>query len=159
DLRRARTGRDPGRQGRIGAVRDHGDRPQDRRYRPLAQHQGRRRGALRRRRPARRRPPDGARLQVRRDPPPHHARHAARLSRANRGPVGFGHRRPDSTARPDRIRENPMTVTPNSTAARDVAYHLHPYTNAVKQEAEGPTVLARGKGIYVYDEDGKEYLE
>jgi 4-aminobutyrate--pyruvate transaminase len=52
-----------------------------------------------------------------------------------------------------------MTVPPNSTAARDVAYHLHPYTNAVKQEAEGPTVLARGKGIYVYDEDGKEYIE
>ena len=30
-----------------------------------------------------------------------------------------------------------MTVMPNSTAARDIAYHLHPYTNAVKQEAEG----------------------
>jgi len=52
-----------------------------------------------------------------------------------------------------------MTVMPNSTAARDIAYHLHPYTNAVKQEAEGSLVLARGKGIYVYDEDGKEYIE
>src|SRR5215813_898442 len=52
-----------------------------------------------------------------------------------------------------------MTVKPNSTAARDAAYHLHPYTNAVKHDAEGPTVLARGKGIYVYDEDGKEYIE
>ena len=52
-----------------------------------------------------------------------------------------------------------MTVMPNSTAARDIAYHLHPYANAVKQEAEGPTVLARGKGIYIYDEDGKEYIE
>ncbi|MGE0121051.1 MAG: aspartate aminotransferase family protein [Dongiaceae bacterium] len=52
-----------------------------------------------------------------------------------------------------------MTVMPNSTAARDIAYHLHPYTNAVKQEAEGPLVIARGKGIHVYDEDGKEYIE
>jgi len=52
-----------------------------------------------------------------------------------------------------------MTVIPNSTAARDIAYHLHPYTNAVKQEAEGPLVLTRGQGIYVYDEEGKEYIE
>jgi len=52
-----------------------------------------------------------------------------------------------------------MTVMPNSTAARDIAYHLHPYTNAVKQEAEGPLVMTRGKGIYVYDEEGKEYIE
>jgi 4-aminobutyrate--pyruvate transaminase len=52
-----------------------------------------------------------------------------------------------------------MTIMPNSTAARDIAYHLHPYTNAVKHEAEGPLVLARGKGIYVYDEEGREYIE
>jgi 4-aminobutyrate--pyruvate transaminase len=52
-----------------------------------------------------------------------------------------------------------MTVMPNSTAARDIAYHLHPYTNAVRHEAEGPLVLGRGKGIRVYDEDGKEYIE
>ena len=52
-----------------------------------------------------------------------------------------------------------MTVMPNSLAARDVAYHLHPYTNAVKQEAEGPLVLTHGKGVYVYDENGKEYIE
>jgi 4-aminobutyrate--pyruvate transaminase len=52
-----------------------------------------------------------------------------------------------------------MTIVPNSTAARDIAYHLHPYTNAVRHEAEGPLVMARGEGIYVYDEDGKEYIE
>jgi 4-aminobutyrate--pyruvate transaminase len=52
-----------------------------------------------------------------------------------------------------------MTIVPNSTAARDIAYHLHPYTNAVRHEADGPLVMGRGKGIYVYDEDGKEYIE
>jgi len=55
--------------------------------------------------------------------------------------------------------EDSMTVMPNSTAARDIAYHLHPYTNAVKQEAEGSLVMARGRGIYVYDEENKEYIE
>ena len=52
-----------------------------------------------------------------------------------------------------------MTVMPNSLGARDIAYHLHPYTNAVKHEAEGPLVLTHGKGVYVYDENGKEYIE
>ncbi len=47
----------------------------------------------------------------------------------------------------------------NSLAARDIAYSLHPYTNAVRHEAEGPLVITRGKGIYVYDENGREYIE
>jgi 4-aminobutyrate---pyruvate transaminase len=50
-------------------------------------------------------------------------------------------------------------IRPNSTAARDVAYHLHAYTNLRKNEAEGPLVLTKGKGVYVYDDDGKEYIE
>ncbi|MGH6958992.1 MAG: aminotransferase class III-fold pyridoxal phosphate-dependent enzyme, partial [Dongiaceae bacterium] len=52
-----------------------------------------------------------------------------------------------------------MTLIPNSLGARDVAYHLHSYTNAVKHEQEGPLVLTSGKGIHVYDENGKQYLE
>jgi 4-aminobutyrate--pyruvate transaminase len=44
-------------------------------------------------------------------------------------------------------------------AARDAAFHLHGYTNAKKNEQEGGFVITRGKGIYVYDEDGKEYLD
>ncbi len=47
----------------------------------------------------------------------------------------------------------------NSAASRDIAYHLHPYTNARKHEAEGPLVMSKGKGIYVYDDQGKEYIE
>src|SRR5262249_24981573 len=56
-------------------------------------------------------------------------------------------------------RRKPMTCRSNSTAARDIAYHLHAYTNAKKQEAEGSLVLTSGKGIHVYDENGKAYLE
>ena len=42
---------------------------------------------------------------------------------------------------------------------RDVAYQLHPFTNLERHEAEGPLVITSGKGVYVYDESGREYLE
>jgi 4-aminobutyrate---pyruvate transaminase len=52
-----------------------------------------------------------------------------------------------------------MSVRPNSAASRDIAYHLHPYTNARKNEEEGSLILDRGEGVYVIDEDGNRYLE
>jgi len=52
-----------------------------------------------------------------------------------------------------------MTVRPNSLAARDAAYLLHPYTNAEENERIGPLVMARGEGVYVWDDDGNKYLE
>ncbi|HXQ50541.1 MAG TPA: aspartate aminotransferase family protein [Stellaceae bacterium] len=48
---------------------------------------------------------------------------------------------------------------PNSVASRDIAYHLHPYTNLKRQESEGPLVISEGKGVHVFDESGKEYIE
>jgi 4-aminobutyrate---pyruvate transaminase len=47
----------------------------------------------------------------------------------------------------------------NSAASRDIAFQLHPYTNLKKHESEGPLVITEGKGVYVYDETGKEYIE
>lgn len=54
-----------------------------------------------------------------------------------------------------------MTAQPlaNSLAARDAGTILHPYSSAARIEKEGPLVITRGKGIYVYDENGKEYIE
>lgn len=52
-----------------------------------------------------------------------------------------------------------MTVMPNSAHARDIAYHFHPATNARRHEQVGPMIIGRGKGIYVYDDEGKEYIE
>jgi 4-aminobutyrate--pyruvate transaminase len=52
-----------------------------------------------------------------------------------------------------------MSVRPNSAASRDIAYHLHPYTNARKNEAEGSLILDRGEGVYVIDDEGNRYLE
>jgi 4-aminobutyrate--pyruvate transaminase len=48
---------------------------------------------------------------------------------------------------------------PNSLAARDAASLLHPYTDARNNETNGPMVIARGDGIYVYDDEDKEYIE
>ena len=52
-----------------------------------------------------------------------------------------------------------MTAIPNSLAARDIASLIHPYTNLEKHKVDGPLVIARGDGVYVYDETGKRYLE
>ncbi len=42
---------------------------------------------------------------------------------------------------------------------RDVNSVLHPYTNLVKFRDSGPLVIERGKGVRVYDESGKDYIE
>lgn len=52
-----------------------------------------------------------------------------------------------------------MTAQPNSTEARDMAYHLHSYTNPRKLEREGPLIIDRGEGIHVFDNSGKRYIE
>ena len=52
-----------------------------------------------------------------------------------------------------------MNDRANSARARDIAYYLHPYTNLKVHEKEGPLVITEGKGIYVYDENGKAYIE
>ena len=46
-----------------------------------------------------------------------------------------------------------------TSRARDVAYQLHPFTNLGRHETEGPLVISSGKGVYVSDESGREYLE
>ncbi|WP_424629872.1 aspartate aminotransferase family protein [Bradyrhizobium sp. SYSU BS000235] len=52
-----------------------------------------------------------------------------------------------------------MGIRPNSIEARDVAHVLHPYTNAIAHEKEGPLVISHGDGIYVVDNDGNRYIE
>ncbi|PDT64512.1 aspartate aminotransferase family protein [Bradyrhizobium ottawaense] len=47
----------------------------------------------------------------------------------------------------------------NSLAHTDVSTTLHPYTDARAHERQGPLIIDRGKGIYVYDDAGKEYIE
>ncbi|NDV88536.1 aminotransferase class III-fold pyridoxal phosphate-dependent enzyme [Aurantimonas aggregata] len=52
-----------------------------------------------------------------------------------------------------------MTVQPNSIEARDIAYHLHSYTNARQHEATGPIIIDKGEGVFVTDTDGNRYIE
>ncbi|TPK87032.1 aspartate aminotransferase family protein [Mesorhizobium sp. B2-4-13] len=52
-----------------------------------------------------------------------------------------------------------MTDRPNSSRRRDVAYHLHSQTNLAEHELTGPTVIERGEGVFVFDEDGKRYMD
>lgn len=47
----------------------------------------------------------------------------------------------------------------NSLASRDVKSLIHSYTNLSTHEKNGPLIIETGKGIYVYDDDGKEYIE
>ena len=47
----------------------------------------------------------------------------------------------------------------NSAAARDIANVLHPYTDLEAHQRAGPVVISHGKGVRVWDEAGKEYIE
>ena len=47
-----------------------------------------------------------------------------------------------------------MTPPRNSTAARDIAYALHPYTDHKAHLEKGPGVISRGEGVRVWDDQG-----
>ena len=47
----------------------------------------------------------------------------------------------------------------SNLAARDVETLVHPYIDLARFRETGPLVIERGRGIYVYDTDGKPYIE
>src|ERR1700674_2302708 len=47
----------------------------------------------------------------------------------------------------------------SNLAVRDIETVVHPYTNLASLRETGPMVLERGQGVYVYDSDGKAYIE
>ncbi len=51
-----------------------------------------------------------------------------------------------------------MTVSANALA-RDIETLVHPYTNLAAFRETGPLIIESGKGIYVYDTQGKPYIE
>ena len=51
-----------------------------------------------------------------------------------------------------------MSLT-TPAARRDLSFHLHPATNLRSVQTEGPLVITRGEGVYVYDDEGRRYLE
>jgi 4-aminobutyrate--pyruvate transaminase len=47
----------------------------------------------------------------------------------------------------------------SNLAARDVETLVHPYINLASFRETGPLIIERAQGIYVYDTDGKAYIE
>ncbi|MBN9452072.1 MAG: aspartate aminotransferase family protein [Bosea sp.] len=47
----------------------------------------------------------------------------------------------------------------SNVAVRDIETLVHPYTNLATHRQTGPLMLESGKGVYVYDSSGKEYIE
>ncbi len=52
-----------------------------------------------------------------------------------------------------------MSQVGNSAASRDIAYHVHGYTNLKKHEENGPFIITRAEGVRIYDDAGKGYIE
>lgn len=50
-------------------------------------------------------------------------------------------------------------MTLSNYAMRDVEAILHPATNLVAHRTTGPLVLERGEGVFVWDKEGKRYIE
>src|SRR3954462_12778174 len=51
------------------------------------------------------------------------------------------------------------STTLSDLQARDMASLLHPFTNLTTLRQTGPLVIERGKGVFIYGADGKDYLE
>ncbi|MBW1785840.1 MAG: aspartate aminotransferase family protein [Deltaproteobacteria bacterium] len=52
-----------------------------------------------------------------------------------------------------------MTPHHDTLAKQDIETLIHPYTNLALHQEKGPLVLERGDGIYVWDNEGKQYIE
>jgi 4-aminobutyrate---pyruvate transaminase len=47
----------------------------------------------------------------------------------------------------------------SNMAVRDIETVIHPYTNLARHRELGPLILNEGRGIYLYDDTGKRYIE
>jgi 4-aminobutyrate---pyruvate transaminase len=51
-----------------------------------------------------------------------------------------------------------MAVSSNM-AARDIETMIHPYTHLAKHREKGPLIIDHGRGVFLYDNQGKRYFE
>ena len=54
---------------------------------------------------------------------------------------------------------NPAPLNPNSVGARHTAHVLHGFGDLDALEKTPPLVVTHGKGVRIFDDDGKEYIE
>src|SRR5271154_3463253 len=69
-------------------------------------------------------------------------------------PRGCHNSRQKSAAAP-KVHMPPLS----NLAARDVETLVHPYINLARFRETGPLIIERGQGVYVYDTEGKPYIE
>jgi 4-aminobutyrate--pyruvate transaminase len=48
---------------------------------------------------------------------------------------------------------------PDSIEAKDLKHVLHPSTNLAQHQTTGPRVMSRAEGVYIWDNQGNQYLE
>ena len=53
----------------------------------------------------------------------------------------------------------PNDIPGNSPASRDIAFHMHPYTNPAMLADQGPHIISEGSGVFVHDETGTPFYE
>ena len=63
---------------------------------------------------------------------------------------------PDDAKGPGNL---PNDLPGNSPASRDIAFHMHPYTNPAMLADQGPHIIAEGSGVFVHDEAGTPFYE
>ena len=65
----------------------------------------------------------------------------------------------------DQYNDNDSSITlgqplsNNSPASRDIAFHMHPYTNPAILAETDPHIMAEGHGVFVVDENGNRFYE
>ncbi|MFL5258140.1 MAG: aminotransferase [Hyphomicrobiales bacterium] len=47
----------------------------------------------------------------------------------------------------------------SNMAVRDIETVIHPYTNLARHRETGPLILNEGRGVYLYDDNGRPYIE
>ena len=47
----------------------------------------------------------------------------------------------------------------SNMATRDVESLVHPYINLASFRESGPLIIERGQGVFVFDSEGKPYIE
>ncbi|MEQ8664583.1 MAG: aspartate aminotransferase family protein [Rhodospirillales bacterium] len=59
----------------------------------------------------------------------------------------------------NKIDKNASQPRGNSPASRDIAHHVHGYTDLKAHETSGPFIITRGEGVRVFDDSGNSYVE
>lgn len=52
-----------------------------------------------------------------------------------------------------------MNADAKRNIQQDIAHHVHPQTNLRQHAEKGPTMITHGKGVYIYDSEGREIID